>query len=187
MLLGALVIIVVGVLVINFFSQEEGGESIPPIGTEDESVSNTYTVQEGEDLWTISEKVYGTGYNWPEIASANNLENPSEIEAGQELVIPNLQTEDGQTPTIALTDEPTATLSPVPTVIEEIPTPTEMEATEDADAIAGNSYTVVQGDSLWHIAVRAYGDGYKWVEIAQENNLENPDLIHPGNVFVLPQ
>jgi nucleoid-associated protein YgaU len=40
---------------------------------------------------------------------------------------------------------------------------------------------------LWTIAVRAYGDGYKWTEIAKANKLVNPNLIHPGNVFVLPR
>lgn len=46
---------------------------------------------------------------------------------------------------------------------------------------------MVKGDHLWGIAVRAYGDGYKWVEIARENNLVNPNLIHPGNVLSLPR
>ncbi len=53
--------------------------------------------------------------------------------------------------------------------------------------ITGGSYTVVQGDNLWNIAVRAYGDGFKWVEIARANNLANPNLIHSGNIFTLPR
>ncbi len=55
------------------------------------------------------------------------------------------------------------------------------------DPITGGTYTVVKGDNLWNIAVRAYGDGYKWVKIAQENNLSNPNLIHRGNVLTLPR
>lgn len=47
-------------------------------------------------------------------------------------------------------------------------------------------YTVVQGDSLWKIAVAQYGDGYKWSAIAKANRLANPDLIHAGNVLTLP-
>jgi len=53
--------------------------------------------------------------------------------------------------------------------------------------IANDEYTVVKGDNLWNIAVRAYQDGYQWVKIASENNLSNPDLIHPGNVLRLPR
>lgn len=54
-------------------------------------------------------------------------------------------------------------------------------------SITADQYTVVKGDSLWDIAVRAYQDGYQWVKIASENNLSNPDLIHPGNVLKLPR
>ncbi|PIZ97158.1 MAG: lectin, partial [Candidatus Levybacteria bacterium CG_4_10_14_0_2_um_filter_35_8] len=38
-----------------------------------------------------------------------------------------------------------------------------------------------------NIAVRAYGDGYRWVDIARANGLENPDLIFSGNVLKIPR
>lgn len=47
-------------------------------------------------------------------------------------------------------------------------------------------YTVKKGDSLWNIAVDNYQDGYRWGEIARANNLKNPNIIHAGNVLVLP-
>lgn len=49
-----------------------------------------------------------------------------------------------------------------------------------------NIYTVEKGDTLWDIAGKLYGDNFKWTEIAKANNLVNPDLIHPGNVFIIP-
>ncbi len=55
------------------------------------------------------------------------------------------------------------------------------------NSITAGSYVVVTGDTLWDIAVRAYGDGYAWVKIAQANNLANPDLIHAGNVLTIPR
>jgi len=55
------------------------------------------------------------------------------------------------------------------------------------ETIKGTSYTVVSGDNLWDISVRAYADGYKWPEIARVNNLTNPDLIHSGNTLKLPR
>ena len=53
--------------------------------------------------------------------------------------------------------------------------------------LTSTTYTVQKDDSLWSIAVRAYGDGYQWVKIAKANNLANPDLIFSGNVLTLPR
>lgn len=50
------------------------------------------------------------------------------------------------------------------------------------------TYTVVAGDSLSKIAQREYGDAGKWRAIHEANreSIPNPDLIHPGQVLVLP-
>jgi len=163
MVLGALVIVVVGVLVVNYF-KDQGTGSIPFLSTgskteETEVTQKTYTVQEGDSLWTIAEANYGSGYNWVDIAKENNLTNPSVISEGQKLTLPDVEPK-------------------MVTAAEEI---------EASETISGGTYTVVRGDNLWDIAVRAYGDGYKWVEIASENNLANPDLIHAGNILTLPR
>ena len=47
--------------------------------------------RQGEDLWTISEKFYGTGYNWSDIVEANELVNPDRVEAGVEITIPDVE------------------------------------------------------------------------------------------------
>lgn len=58
---------------------------------------------------------------------------------------------------------------------------------EPTNSITASTYEVVKGDSLWTIAVRAYGDGYQWVKIASENKISNPNIIHSGNILVLPR
>jgi len=45
---------------------------------------------------------------------------------------------------------------------------------------------VEKNDSLWKIALREYGDGDKWTEIAKENNIKNPSLIFEGQKLNLP-
>lgn len=45
------------------------------------------------------------------------------------------------------------------------------------------TYTVKSGDTLSEIAA---GYGVDWREMARLNNLENPDLIYPGQVFKVP-
>ncbi|WP_315117783.1 LysM peptidoglycan-binding domain-containing protein [uncultured Clostridium sp.] len=47
-------------------------------------------------------------------------------------------------------------------------------------------HTVVSEDTLWHIAKRYLGDGARYPEIAKLNNIKNPDLIYPGQVFKIP-
>lgn len=72
-------------------------------------------------------------------------------------------------------------------VDQELKIPELKESAKNPEPITGATYTVVKGDSLWNISVRAYGDGYKWVEISRENKLVNPSLIHSGNTLVLPR
>lgn len=47
---------------------------------------------------------------------------------------------------------------------------------------------VVKGDCLWKIAKHLYGTGFAYVTIyqANKNQIKNPDLIYPNQVFVLP-
>lgn len=51
-----------------------------------------------------------------------------------------------------------------------------------------NTSIVSRGDSLWRISQRIYGKGYRYTEIygANQEQIRNPDLIYPGQVFVLP-
>jgi nucleoid-associated protein YgaU len=51
------------------------------------------------------------------------------------------------------------------------------------------TYTVVAGDSLSKIARRLYGDAKLWSRLYEANRdqIENPDLIHPGQVLKVPE
>ena len=120
-----------------------------------------HIVVKGETLWSIAEDSFGSGYNWVDIKSANELKTET-IEVGQKLTIPDVSPK-----------QPTSTKKVA--VVTQI-TP-----------ITGDTYTVVKGDSLWNIAVRAYGDGFKWVAIAKANKLVNPGIIHAGNILTLPR
>ncbi len=55
-------------------------------------------------------------------------------------------------------------------------------------ASTGSTYTVKSGDSLSKIAKDVYGDADKWHRIYEANRdkIKNPDLIHPGQEFTIP-
>ena len=119
----------------------------------------TYEVKKGDNLWKIAENVYGSGYNWVDIASANNLQNPGLLFSGTKLIIPD---------------------------VPKITVATVQSTQNNSPSISGSSYKIVKGDNLWEISVRKYGDGFKWPDIAKVNNIQTPDLIYPDSVLKLP-
>jgi nucleoid-associated protein YgaU len=180
MILAGLVIIVTGFLAIRYFSSQNGEQILPPIQTTmEESTDSKYIVKRNDNLWTISEKYYGTGYNWVDIKEANDLENANEISEGQELIIPSVE------PRIA--DSSAGSLIPEENespIISDTPSKSESDIetkTQNSDA-----HKVEAGESLWKLAERYYNDGDKWVEIAKANNLENPSLIASGQELTIP-
>jgi nucleoid-associated protein YgaU len=65
---------------------------------------------------------------------------------------------------------------------------TAMETENENEMMAGGDvYVVEAGDSLWKIAEKHYNSGYKWVEIVEENNLENPGMLAVGQELSLPE
>lgn len=155
MILGALIILVIGILIFNYFNNPKPdlGPSQQTENTEN-NLSNKYQVKEGDTLFSIAEKYYQDGLKYQEIANANNLENPDSLEAGQTLDIPKL---------------------------------TSAQETLWGPTITSDTYTVAEGDWLSTIAGRAYGDIFAYSKIAQANNIDNPDLILPGQVLKIPR
>ena len=51
---------------------------------------------------------------------------------------------------------------------------------------ANRTYTVRKGDTLWAIATREYGNGQRWVDIAQANPSVDPKKLAIGQQIVLP-
>ncbi|WP_430437202.1 LysM peptidoglycan-binding domain-containing protein [Oceanibaculum nanhaiense] len=55
--------------------------------------------------------------------------------------------------------------------------------------LEGRVVVIQPGNNLWRIARRTYGDGMAFTQIygANRDQIRDPDLIYPGQVFVLPQ
>lgn len=170
-ILGALVIFVgISVFVrlisqpkkLNQISSNPDTESAQKIENKKEVSIKNYTVKKGENLWLIAENVFGSGYNAFDIAKVNKIKNPNLIETGQKLIIPQVEAK-----------------KPTKGLIAQGKT-AEIKFKED-------KYTIKSGDYLWKIALEAYGDGYQWNKIAKANKLVNPEIIHAGNVLIIPR
>lgn len=61
-------------------------------------------------------------------------------------------------------------------------------ATEEVNPAVteGKTHTVQSGDTLWAIAKKYYGDGSQYPKIVSANGIGNPNLIHPGQVLMIP-
>lgn len=186
LVLGIIAVIIVSVVFLSFSRHKAAEKKTEDSKTEISATStvnpavksqkgDTYTVVAGDNLWKIAEKVYNDGYAWTTIAKANNITDPGTLYTGTVLKTPKVEK-----------SQMTAMISTAPTRAPTQQPQPQQNQTQPTDKISVQQYTVQHGDYLWEIAVRKYGDGYRWVDIAQANNLQNPDIIHAGNVLRLP-
>ncbi|WP_020108242.1 LysM peptidoglycan-binding domain-containing protein [Nocardia sp. 348MFTsu5.1] len=169
-------------------------------------MATNYTVVPGDTLWDIAIRFYGRGELFPVIADANHLPNPDLIFPGQQLLIPDL----APPPTPPVPPPPDPPTEPKPPELPAEPIDFRLLRTDDLvdldctavgfviETPAGPGvpepprpptevrYTVVPGDTLWDIAARFYGDPRRYPEIVAANAIPNPDLIFPGQVFLIP-
>lgn len=189
LVLGALIILVIGILIFNYFNKSKASLG-PAQQTSKEAQQDVspnqlpgkYTVKEADTLFIIADKYYQDGNKYTEIAKTNNLTNPDQIETDQVLEIPKLETQQAQAEV-----SPQPTVSPEPSASPETLGTGGGNTTIWGEKIDSNKYTVVEGDWLSTIAGRAYGDITAFNKIAQANNISNPDLIEPGTVLTIPR
>ena len=58
------------------------------------------------------------------------------------------------------------------------------------DLVVTEKYVVKEGDGLWQIAVKVYGDGYQWIKILEANKDkigENAEELEVGVELIIPR
>ncbi|NES08230.1 MAG: alpha/beta fold hydrolase [Okeania sp. SIO2F4] len=116
----------------------------------------SYTIQPGDSLSQIALNTTGDANRYWDIANYNGISNPNFIYVGQQILVPG--------------NSSTGTTVGVTT---------------------GNNnnwqpYTVQPGDSLWAIAQRTTGDGNRYWDIANYNDIDNPNAIYVGQQILVP-
>jgi nucleoid-associated protein YgaU len=132
------------------------------------AASQTYKVQHGDSLSTISEHFYKTQAKWKVIYDANKDKigpNPAKLKDGMELVIPDVAA--------------TTAAAPAPA------------ASGTGPAATGGKYVVAAGDTLTSIAQKSYGSATKANidRIYQANRATigpDPDDLKIGMELVIP-
>lgn len=74
-------------------------------------------------------------------------------------------------------------------VTARVEVPFERGVPEEVRAALANGKIVIQpGNNLWNIARQIYGSGYRYTVIYQANRdqIRDPDLIYPGQIFTTP-
>jgi nucleoid-associated protein YgaU len=181
MLLGIVVVVIVAGLLVNYFRSVNKSPEISSTNTNIpsdqiasqagtpklENLPSAYTLKKGDTLWSIAEAVYGSGYNWMDIYTANQTalgNNPDNLNEGTKITIPKVEVKQLTSQT-----QPTPT-----TIIRPTVTPT-------AELPSGNfEYTVIKGDNLWNILEGKCNNGYLWPQVAKANKISNANHIEVG-------
>ena len=128
-----------------------------------------YVVQAGDTLSLISLRY---GLDWEVVAQVNGITNTEVIEVGQVIRLPGVAEASAATaPTTTSTSAVTSTAG------------TTAPTTSAASSAGGTSYTVVAGDTLFGIALRA---NVTLQELAAANNMQEDDILLIGQTLVLP-
>ncbi|KKT40455.1 hypothetical protein A3K29_03590 [Candidatus Collierbacteria bacterium RIFOXYB2_FULL_46_14] len=189
-LMGAVVIVVIAGLIFNYFrtanlktwqgillNEQQPATTDKKDETASDKLIATYKVVKGDDLWHISEKYYKSGYNYVDVMKENKITGKGVITPGMELRIPKVE----------------------PKKITIIEIKKDIAISDKGDVVKSDvkvsnkpievgEYTTQKGDSYWKLAVRAYGDGFKWTKIywANKKIFANPDLIYSGVKITIP-
>lgn len=133
----------------------------------------TYTVRSGDTLGAIAKKLYGKTSLWRRIQDANPGVDSRYLEIGQKLVIP-------EPPQTTSTTDTTTTTDTTEPVIDD-----PLDIGVDSGA---RKYTVVEGDNLWVIAEREYGDGTLWraIFLANKARMKNSNDLRVGQTIIIP-
>jgi nucleoid-associated protein YgaU len=163
MFLGLVVVVAVVGFIVNFIEKRKGNIDIPGVSN-DLKIENVDNMDgKGE---TIESVTVMSGDNLWKIATRTYGDGYkwTEIAKANNIKNPNL-IEAGQKLIL-----PKVEKTSVDTVVTE-----------------KTNYVVVRGDKLWDIAIRFYGDGYKWTKIWQDNRekLNSPDQLEIGMTLVI--
>lgn len=170
----------------------------------------SYTVRDGDDLWSLAQRAYADGTQWRRIAEANpGLEPARDLVPGTRLVVP-----DANLAGLSAKAPPPRDAAPASAVPTASDAPGSMVAAEAAASVRTNAspaspqvaaavapslptdplgpatkrVRVAAGETLSALAERYLGDPDAWPRIYELNRdqIDDPDQIDVGWVLIVP-
>jgi len=146
----------------------EATEEATPAPTQQPSAGGTYTVRAGDTLYRIA---VNNNTTVAVLSQLNNITNPALIYTGQVLQLPA-----GDDVVVPPTPSPETTEEPSAEATQE-------PDSDDGDVVAGESYIIQPGDTLFRIASRF---NTTMAVLQNLNNIANVNLIYAGQRLILP-
>ena len=137
----------------------------------------THAIAKGETLGDIAKRYYGKRALGVKLAEFNKVD-PSRLKIGQTVTIPDITVLDPSAAPATPAAQPESAL--VMQQAQPVPSPVPSPAPEPVAQPKFGTVKVTEGDTLYRIAKRVYGDGSRWSEIAALNNLGDGKALKPG-------
>ncbi|HAH48926.1 LysM peptidoglycan-binding domain-containing protein [Gimesia sp.] len=150
------------------------------------ALGGEYVVQNGENFWTISKKLYGTGRYFQLLAQINKsrVSDPRKMKPGLKLIAPDQA---------AIEARYQASHKITQTTVSEFAGSTEVRKTGKPAGFFISSdgrpmYRVGSSDTLTDISQKHLGRSSRWYQIYQINRqrLQNPNKLQIGTELQLP-
>ncbi|HRQ37397.1 MAG TPA: LysM domain-containing protein [Chloroflexota bacterium] len=149
------------------------------VGVVSVTAAYNYTVQPGDTLFSIARR-YNTTVS--DLVATNQIANPNLILVGQQLNIPDAETNRvsaAAAVAVAVPVEAPAAAASAPLAGSAVAAPIVVQPA----AGSGVTYVVRPGDTVYRIATRF---GTTVTAVAQANNLVNANTIYVGQVLIIP-
>jgi nucleoid-associated protein YgaU len=151
--------------------QRPAGRPALPVGRRDGTEARpetvgadfTYSVQQNDNAWKISQRFYGNGKHWKKIVEANSSVDFDNLQVGVKLTIPGRT--DAGAATAAVTAGPSEA-APLEAGLREV--------------------TVEAGDSPFRLAEKHLGSGMRYGEILKLNPDLDPRRLRVGQKLRIP-
>tara|TARA_R110002111_G_scaffold18931_2_gene46270 strand:+ start:108949 stop:110793 length:1845 start_codon:yes stop_codon:yes gene_type:complete len=145
-----------------------------------------YTVENGENFWTISKKLYGSGRYFQLLAeiNKNRVSDPRKMKPGLKLLTPDRASIDAQYQARHKATQTTVTEFAGAGAVRKTNKPAGFFISQDGRPM----YRVGGSDTLTDISQKHLGRSSRWYQIYQINreNLQNPNKLQIGTELQLP-